>query len=121
MRLYLIKRKRDGKFLRNVEAYYSNHTGEDKSAWSNKPAMMLRTADGVAGNLRKLCSESYFHGEYPWQEMRWRNFDKSKLELFEVVCMDVDVISMTATPATDFARPDQIENIPLSKSERRAA
>lgn len=125
MRLYLIKRKADKAFLRTIEAHYSLHTGQDKTAWSDKPQMMLRTPDGVAGNLRKLCSEPYWQSGKTFaghesREIGWRNFDARKLELYEVVCMDVDVISMTATPATDFAQVEAIESVPLNRFERAA-
>ena len=41
--------------------------------------------------------------------------------MFEVVCMDFDVISMKAMPAKDFAQTEAIANIPLTRSERLAA
>ena len=121
MRLYLIKRKADGAFLRTLDVHYSLHSGQDKTAWSDSPQMMLKTPDGVAGNLRKLCSTPFYQGEWPHREVGWKDFDSEKLKLFEVVCMDVDVISMTATPATEFAQIEAIENTPLTRSERMAA
>ena len=123
MRLFMIKRRADKAFLRKVEGHYSAHTGQDKNAWSETPAYMLRTADGVAANLRKLCSVPYYDPDDParWKELQWKDFDAGKLDLFEVVCMDVDVISMTATPAKEFAQVEAIENIPLTRREREAA
>lgn len=122
MRLYLIKRKADGSYLRALETHYSLHTGQDKTAWSDTPQYMLRTADGVAKNLRKLCSEPYWtRYEGFIREIGWRNFDPEKLKLFEIVVMDVDVISMKATPAEHFAQVEKISNIPLTKEERSAA
>lgn len=123
MRLFMIKRRSDKWFLRKVEGHYSAHVGQDKNAWSETPAYMLRTADGVAANLRKLCSVPYYEDESPRivQELQWKDFDASKLDLFEVVCMDVDVISMSATPAKEFAQVEAIENIPLTRKERWAA
>ena len=122
MRLYLIKRKSDGMFLRKVEGHYSAHVGQDKNAWSGSPAYMLRTADGVAMNLRKLCSEPYTRRDrWGFGQIEWRNFDADKLSLFEVVVMDVDIISMTATPAEHFAQVEAIESIPLTRAERNAA
>ncbi len=126
MRLYLIKRKADGAFLRTLEAHYSLHSGLDKTAWSEKPQMMLRTPEGVAGNLRKLCSTPYWQyaktsAGFEYREIGWTNFDAEKLELYEVVCMDVDVISMKATPAKEFAQVSAIENVPLNRMERHTA
>lgn len=124
MRLFMIKRKSDKAFLRKVEGHYSAHRGQDKNAWSETPAYMLRTADGVAANLRKLCSTPYYPEEAGTRfraELEWKDFDAAKLDDFEVVCMDVDVISMTATPARDFAQIEAIETIPLTRSERWAA
>ena len=123
MRLYLIKRKTDGAFLRKVEGHYSAHVGQDKNAWSETPAYMLRTPDGVAANLRKLCSTPYYDPDLPrrWKELQWKNFDGSKLDQFEVICMDVDIVSMTAMPAKDFAQIEAIETIPLTRRERGGA
>lgn len=121
MRLYIIKRKSDKKFLRSLEAYWSVNTGQNKTAWSDKPQMLLRSPDGVAKNLRKLCSVPTLDRTVKWPEIEWSDFDASKLELYEVVSMDVDVIAMTATPATSFAQIEKIESIPISRQERRAA
>lgn len=121
MRLFMIKRKADKQFLRKVEGHYSAHTGQDKNAWSETPAYLLRTPDGVAANLRKLCSVPYYPGGKWSNGIEWRDFDANKLDLFEVVCMDVDVISMTAMPAREFAQPEAIEKVPLTRKERLAA
>ena len=126
MRLYMIKRKTDGKFYVNINGHYSTHTGKSEQSWSDK-GRFLRTPDGVAGNLRKLCSEPFYDTTRPaglsknitnWQELAWRYFDATKLEQYEVVMMDVDVISMTATPATEFAQIEAIEHSPLTRAER---
>jgi hypothetical protein len=82
---------------------------------------MLRTADGVAMNLRKLCSTPYWPSGRWGSELGWKDFDSTKLALFEVVCMDVDVVSMKAVPATEFAQIEAVENIPLTRAERNAA
>ena len=123
MRLYLIKRKADKAWLRKIEGHYSAHRGQDKNAWSEIPAYMLRTPDGVAANLRKLCSTPYYPTEDVrfGQELQWKDFDASMLDLFEVVCMDVNVISMTATPAKEFAQVEAIESVPLTRLERLKA
>lgn len=127
MRLYLIKRKTDGMFYVNINGYYSIRTGNSEQHWSDK-GRFFRTPEGVAGNLRKLCSEPYFCKERPdglstritnWEELAWRNFDKSKLNEYEIVTMDVDIISMTATPATKFVQIDAIKNAPLTRKERQ--
>lgn len=120
MRLFIIRRKADGMYLRKIAGHYSAYRGQDKNAWSEIPAYMLRTPDGVAANLRKLCSVPYYEDSRSWTELQWRNFDATKLKLFEVICMDVDVISMTATPAYEFAQIEAIENIPLTRKERLA-
>jgi hypothetical protein len=130
MRLYLIKRRSDKAFLRSVNPHYSIHTGKDQSEWSENPAYMLRSPDGVVANLRKLCSEPYWDHEAPkgvckgvadrWKEVAWRNFDPEKLKLYEVVTIDVDVIRMQATPAHHFAQIDAVASAPLTKKERAA-
>lgn len=130
MRLHLIKRKSDKTFFVRIDAYCMlRNSGVDVEYWSEKPQTFLKTPDGVAGNLRKLCSEPYWDTTRPdglspritnYREIGWRNFDASKLAQFEVVVMDVDVISMRATPATDFVQIDAIENHPLNRGERRA-
>lgn len=131
MRLYLIKRKSDRKFFVSVNAHYMLiRPGVDGEYWSDKPQTFLKTPDGVAGNLRKLCSEPFWDTEPPkgisprlvdgWAEIGWRNFDAAKLADFEVVVMDVDVISMKATPATDFVQIEAIESRPLNRRERAA-
>jgi hypothetical protein len=130
MRLYMIKRKDDGLFYVNINGHYSVKAGKSGQQWSDK-GRFFRTPDGVAGNLRKLCSEPYFDTTRPdglcknitnWSELAWRNFDPSKLDAYEVVMMDVDIISMTATPARDFFSQDEaIAAIPLSRRERQAA
>lgn len=127
MRLYSIKRISDGKFYVSAMGHYATHTGKDQYQFATKPSQFLKTPDGVAGNLRKLCSKPYYDKTRPaglsknitnWEELAWRDFDASKLELYEVVMMDVDIISMTATPAQDFVQIDAIENTPLSRRER---
>ena len=127
MRLYLIKRKSDGLFYVNINGYYQANTGNRLEYWSNK-GRFLRTPDGVAANLRKLCSEPYFNETPPkgvcaavardWSELAWRNFNETRLEIFEVVVMDVDVISMKSTPATEFIQVDAIKSAPLNRTER---
>jgi len=129
MRLYMIKRKTDAMFYVTINGHYSIRTGKSEQQWSTK-GRFFRTPDGVAGNLRKLCSEPYWDTTIPnglspriavnWREVGWRNFDASKLELYEIVMMDVDIISMTATPATEFVQISAIENAPLNKAERKA-
>ena len=129
MRLYMIKRKMDGLFYVNINGDYSIRTGKSEQHWSDK-GRFLRTPDGVAGNLRKLCSEPYYDTTRPdglsknitnWQELSWRGFEPSKLVAYEVVMIDVDVISMTATPAEEFIQVEAIENAPLSRRERNSA
>lgn len=129
MRLYLIKRKLDGMFFVNINGAYSIHTGKNEEQWSDK-GRFFRTPDGVAGNLRKLCSTPFWCTDRPaglspnitrWREVGWRDFDEAKLAGYDVVMMDVDILSMTATPATDFIQIEAIADIPLNRSERRAA
>ena len=126
MRLYMIKRT-DGMFFVNINGYYSIRTGKSEQHWSDK-GRFFRTPDGVAGNLRKLCSEPYYDTTRPeglsknitnWCELSWRNFEPLKLISYEVVMMDVDIISMTATPAVEFVQIESIENSPLSRRERQ--
>jgi hypothetical protein len=120
MKLYLIKRTSDGAFLRKIEGHYSAHTGQDKNAWSETPAYMLRTPDGIAKNLRKLCSTPFYpKGDWS-KELCWKDFDADRLSQFEIVCMDVDIVSMTATPATAFAQVSAIEAAPITRAERWA-
>ncbi len=129
MRLYLIKRVSDGKFFVNINGHWMlANPNVDGTYWSDKPQTFLKTPEGVAGNLRKLCSEPYYDTEAPegicprvavgWKELSWKNFEESQLEAYEVVCMDVDVISMTATPALEFIQVEAIANRPLSRKER---
>ena len=106
MKLYLIKRCSDGAFFRSREAHYSLHVGKDKSAWSDTPQMMLRTPDGIVGNLRKLCSDPYCNKERPYR-IGWKNFREEDLGMYEVICLHVDVLSMTATPAKDFIQTEK--------------
>ena len=121
MKLYLIKRD-DGMFLRKIEGHYSAHVGQDKNAWSRDPAYILRTPDGVAMNLRKLCSEVYFKKDrWGFRQIQWRNFDPEKMARYEVVVMDVDIVSMRATPAVEFVQMDKVASIPLTKEGRDAA
>ena len=124
MRLFLIKRRSDGAFLRKIEGHYSAHVEQDKNAWSDSPAYMLRTPDGIAANLRKLCSVPYYPAtDEPWffHELQWKDFDAAKLDLFDVICMDVDIVNMTATPAAEFAQVEAIERVPLTRRERLEA
>lgn len=120
MRLYTIKRVSDGMYLRKIEGHYSRHVGQDKNAWSLTPAYMLRTPDGVAMNLRKLCSvPCYPEAQRPFcSEIEWRDFDPDRLSEFEVVVMEVDVVSSKTMPAADFAQIDKIASIPLTRTER---
>lgn len=126
MRLYMIKRKADGMFFVNVNGHSSAYTSESQQHWSDK-GRFFRTPDGIAGNLRKLCSTAYWDTTRPeglsknitdWKEVGWKDFDATLLEQYEVVMMDVDIISMTATPATEFAQIEAIEHSPLSRRER---
>lgn len=132
MRLYLIKNKSDKKFFVSINGHWMMCNDKvDGQYWSEKPQTFLKTPEGVAGNLRKLCSKPYWSYEVPsgvcpavavgWKELAWGDFDDRKLEAYEVVIMDVDVISMKATPATEFVQIDAIKNQPLTRSERQAA
>ena len=133
MRLYLIKRRSDKKFFVSINGYWmlNSRVPVDGQHWADKPAQFLKTPEGVAGNLRKLCSEPYWDYDAPegvctrvaagWRNLAWRNFDGCKLKQYEVVIMDVDVISMEATPATEFVQLTAIRNQPLTRKERRAA
>ena len=131
MRLYLIKRKLDKKFFVSINKYCAATGCHDPEYWSDKPQQFLKTPEGVAGNLRKLCSKAYHDTEAPpgvgsmvaenWSEIAWHKFDSDKLKQYEVVIMDVDVISMTATPATEFVQIEAIKSQPLSSKERKAA
>lgn len=121
----MIKRVSDGMYLRKIEGHYSRHTGQDKNAWSVTPAYMLRTPDGVAMNLRKLCSRPCYYEDQDrngfCREIDWRDFDAAKLEQFEVVVMQVNVVDTHTVPAADFAQIDKIASIPLTRAERDAA
>lgn len=121
MRLYFIRRKSDGMFLRKIEGHYSDHVGQDRNAWSDKPAYILRTPEGVLANLRKLCSTPYYPKLEPGQrfnELQWKDFDPQKLYDLEVVSADIKIIAMDVTPAMDFSQIKAIENVPLTKMER---
>ena len=126
MRLYMIKRKCDGLFYVNINGHYSIHTGKSEQHWSDK-GRFFRTPDGVAGNLRKLCSTPYWDTTRPdglspniseWKELGWKDFNAVLLDQYEVVMMDVDIIAMTATPAIEFAQIEAIETTPLTRAER---
>lgn len=125
MRLYLIKRRSDGKFFGNINGHWILHARGDVDGqyWSDKPQTFFKTPEGVAGNLRRLCSEPYWYqaDRTRWTELAWRNFDESKLAAYEIVTMDVDVLSMKATPATEFIQIDAIRSQPLTRAERQAA
>ncbi|MEM1363598.1 MAG: hypothetical protein AAGF94_18130 [Pseudomonadota bacterium] len=126
MRLYMIRRASDGMFLRKIEGSYTVRSGVDRHAWSKSPAYLLRTPDGVAMNLRKLCSEPFtWRGETPagygYSEIAYRNFDEAKMELFEVICLEVDLVKMSVVPASKFAQVDAVADIPLNRHEREAA
>lgn len=118
MKLYLIKRISDGKFFVSTD-------GNGREYFAEKPAMFLKTPDGVASNLRRLCSEYYKwfpdgKRTFVWYKA-WRNFNPEKLTDFEIVVMDVDIISMTATPAADFVQPEAIESAKVSRFESKCA
>jgi len=113
MRLFLIKRKSDNKFFHGINGYYMLNADVDGESWSEKPGIFFRTPEGIAANLRRLCSEPYWCYDRPaglsprianWRELGWRNFDEDKMALYEIVAMDVDILSMTATPATEFVQ-----------------
>ena len=128
MRLYIIKRKHDGAYFVNINGHYALNADVDGEQWSHKSQRFFRTPYGVAGNLRRLCSEPYWNYNAPpglcasvakgWKEIAWKNFDESKLKFYEVVVMDVDIISATSTPAEEFIQVDAIRDIPLNKRER---
>jgi len=131
MRLFMIKRKIDRKFFVGINGHYMLHARVDGQSWSDRPGVFFRTPDGIAANLRRLCSEPYWDTEAPegvsprvavgWCELGWRNFDESKLGPYEIVTMDVDILSMKAMPATEFVQMDTIRSIPLNTFERRTA
>ena len=131
MRLYLIKRRSDKKFYVGINGHYALNADVSGHQWSEKPGTFFRTPDGIARNLRKLCSEPYWNTTPPpkvcaavaarWKEVAWRKFDGRKLKKYEVVIMDVDVISMTATPATEFCQIEAIRSQPINKFEREAS
>lgn len=117
MRLYLIKRRPDGLFFGNINGHWMLHNPKgagDGQYWSSKPQMLLKTPDGIVGNLRKLCSKPYWDTKVPagvspavgrgWKVLAWKDFDERKLKAYEVVIMDVDVLTTTATPAAEFVQ-----------------
>jgi hypothetical protein len=70
-------------------------------------------------NLRKLCSTPYFtEGDWPWRELSWKDFRAQDLLLYEVVCMEVDIVNMKVVPAPEFVQLDKVATIPLTKTER---
>lgn len=109
MKLYLIKRISDKKF-------FVSTNGNGTAYFSNKPCMFLKTPEGVASNLRRLCSEFIAQRDrWNFYQKNWKNFDGRKLKSYEIVVMDVDIIAMTATPAIDFIQLDAIKNAPVSR------
>lgn len=131
MKLYLIKRKLDGKFFVNVNGSWAIHCGHDGQSWSHNSQRLFKTPEGVAGNLRKLCSEPYWHTEPParvceaikrgWRELRWENFDARRLDQFDVVITEVNILSTRTTPAAEFIQLSAIENAPLCRADRVAS
>lgn len=134
MRLYLIKRMSDGLFFGNINGAYMVNQGVDRDSaeyWASKPQCLLKTPEVVAANLRRLCSEPYWDTTPPpgvcaavaavWKELAWRDFDPSKLDLYEIVVLDVDVISATATPAREFIQTEAVADAPLTRWERKNA
>lgn len=117
MRLYTIRRKSDGKYLRKINGHYqlvSGRTREEANEWSVGIAYLLKTADGVRSNILKLCSEPYWDTKAPdgvlpaiaktWKAVGWRNFDRSLADLYEVVSMDVTVNSQDYLPCHHFLK-----------------
>ena len=122
MILYMIRRKLDGFYLRKVEGHYSAHRGVDKNCWSQTPAYMLRTPDGVAANLRKLCSTPYYpdpDSRRFWQELEWKDFREEDLALYLVEKAYVIRTKIKLVPAVEFAQAKVIANIPLTRKERQ--
>lgn len=111
MKLYLIKRVSDGLFF---TVFYGR-----EPRFSDKPGVMFRTPDGVASNLHRLCAEPYsVRDSWGFTQTDWKNFDGRKLKSYEIVVMDVDIISMTAVPATDFIQLDAIKTARKSRMDR---
>ena len=130
MRLYCIRRKLDGKFFVSAQGHYSVASGREQHHFATKPSQFLRTPDGVAGNLRKLCSTPYWSNEAPegvhpaiakgWKELAWTNFDPLKLELYEVVITSVSIFKAETVSADRFIQVESIMNAPLTARERRS-
>ena len=131
MRLYFIKRNHDGKFFCGINGHYILQGGvahEVGQSWAEEPQLFLKTADGIAKNLRRLCSIPYWHitppagvcagVAYKWRELSWKDFDEKKLRLYSVVAMDVNVLSVTATPANEFIQIDAISGAKLSRADK---
>jgi len=131
MRLYMIQRKSDREFFVGVNGHYILASGKDGQTWTGKAGRFFRTPDGVAGNLRRLCSQPYWNFNPPpgvcpavangWREVAWHDFDARKLDAYEVVTMEVDILSMKACPASEFVQIDAIQSAPLNKFERLAS
>lgn len=109
MNIYFIKRVSDGKF-------FVSTNGLGEVYFSASPSMFLKTPDGVAANLRRLCSD-FCETATPsgWLEKNWKNFDTSKLDLYQVVIIKIDILSMTAQPASEFVQPSAIKTARVSK------
>lgn len=116
MKLYAIKRTEDGK-------YYTCWGGYCGPTFSSEPTFW-RTPDGVAVNLRKLCSEHYLgtaiFGTMKFKQTvnAWRNFDENKMKLYEVIVIEVDMVSMLAVPAVDFAQPEAVAAASIQHEEK---
>jgi len=119
MKLYTIRRKSDGKFYITSHGHYAINTGKPQYEFATSPSHFLKTPDGVRGNLVKLCSEPYFCTIPPkgvcagvarnWKELRWRNFDPAKLDLYEVMETYVALFSQTVLPANNFMKMEETE------------
>ena len=131
MRLYLIRRRSDGRFFVSINGFQKLiRPHVDAQYWSYRAQYFFKTADGVAGNLRKLCSAPYWNTKAPpgvapqvaagWGEVAWKDFDASKLERFEIVTTEVDILSTTTTLASKFIQIEAIANHPLNSFERAA-
>lgn len=115
MRLYTIRRKSDGKYLRKINGHYQLHSGkprDEANEWADAVAYLLRTPDGIRANIIKLCSEPYWNTVAPsgvctslketWRELAWRNFDVTLTALYEVVIMETTINSETAVSCRYF-------------------
>lgn len=107
MKLYTIKRISDGKFFISTDGRGALYFSPSPTFW--------KTPESIWANLKRICSDyAPIKGWMGFPKKDWANFDPEKIDLYEVIVMEVDLVNVTAIPAKEFVQVEKIRELDVA-------